>query len=175
MNDQDILIVGGYGVVGLRIAAELGPDYPGRVVVAGRSLARADNAARGIGHGARGRKRSETFNRTLTELAGMRAECLVKAYTLPINSASKTVTVVLVPKRDIRQPAKLTRKIGKYSEGTLWLRERHEVISATSRNFPMLYSERISPIEDNSANSAVFPSRTRSARQRVLSFSNRIR
>ena len=58
MNDRDILIVGGYGVVGLRIAPDLGSDYPGRVVVAGRSLARADNAARGIGHGVRGRKRS---------------------------------------------------------------------------------------------------------------------
>jgi len=58
LNDQDILIVGGYGVVGLRIAPDIGSDYPGRVVVAGRSLARADNAARGIGHGVRGRKRS---------------------------------------------------------------------------------------------------------------------
>jgi NAD(P)-dependent dehydrogenase (short-subunit alcohol dehydrogenase family) len=42
LNNQDILIVGGYGVVGRRIAAELGPDYPGRVIVAGRSRARAD-------------------------------------------------------------------------------------------------------------------------------------
>ena len=52
---QDILIVGGYGVVGRRIAAELGPDYPGRVVVAGRSLALADETATVIGYGARGR------------------------------------------------------------------------------------------------------------------------
>lgn len=56
MNDQNVLIVGGYGVVGRRIAAELGPDYPGRVVVAGRSLARANNAAAAIGHGAHGRR-----------------------------------------------------------------------------------------------------------------------
>jgi saccharopine dehydrogenase (NAD+, L-lysine-forming) len=55
LNNQDILIVGGYGVVGRRIAAELGPDYPGRVVVAGRSQARADEAAAAIGHGVRGR------------------------------------------------------------------------------------------------------------------------
>jgi saccharopine dehydrogenase (NAD+, L-lysine-forming) len=55
LNDQDILIVGGYGVVGRRIAAELGPGYPGRVVVAGRHLARADQAAAAIGHGTRGR------------------------------------------------------------------------------------------------------------------------
>jgi saccharopine dehydrogenase (NAD+, L-lysine-forming) len=55
LNNQDILIVGGYGVVGRRIAAELGPDYPNRVVVAGRSRARADEAATAIGHGVRGR------------------------------------------------------------------------------------------------------------------------
>jgi saccharopine dehydrogenase (NAD+, L-lysine forming) len=54
VNDQAILIAGGYGVVGRRIAGELAPDYPGRVVVAGRSLADADAAAAAIGHGARG-------------------------------------------------------------------------------------------------------------------------
>jgi len=93
----------------------------------------------------------ETFNRTLTELAGMRAECLVRTYTIPIGTDSKMLAVVLVPKRDIRPPAKLNRKIGKYSEGTLWVRERHEVIGATSRNFPMLYSERVTPREEESA------------------------
>jgi hypothetical protein len=92
----------------------------------------------------------ETFNRTLTELAGVRAECLVRTYTVSIDSHSKTLAVVLVPKRDIRSPARLTRKIGKYHEGTLWVRERHEVVNATSRNFPMLYSERSSPIESES-------------------------
>ena len=54
MNHQDILIVGGYGVVGRRIASELGPDYPDRVIVAGRSRARAEEAATAIGHGVRG-------------------------------------------------------------------------------------------------------------------------
>lgn len=52
---RDILIVGGYGVVGRRIAAELGPDYPGRVVVAGRHPAQAAEAAAAIGNGIRGR------------------------------------------------------------------------------------------------------------------------
>ncbi len=54
-NDLDILIAGGYGVVGRRIAAELGPDYPGHVIVAGRRQALADEAAAAIGHGVRGR------------------------------------------------------------------------------------------------------------------------
>jgi saccharopine dehydrogenase (NAD+, L-lysine forming) len=55
LNNRDILIAGGYGVVGRRIAAELAPDYPGRVVVAGRRQALADEAAAAIGHGVRGR------------------------------------------------------------------------------------------------------------------------
>jgi saccharopine dehydrogenase-like NADP-dependent oxidoreductase len=55
LNKRDILIAGGYGVVGRRIAAELGPDYPGRVIIAGRHQALADEAAAAIGHGVRGR------------------------------------------------------------------------------------------------------------------------
>jgi saccharopine dehydrogenase (NAD+, L-lysine forming) len=50
-----ILIVGGYGVVGARIAADLAPDHPDQVIVAGRSALRAQAAAAALGHGARGR------------------------------------------------------------------------------------------------------------------------
>jgi saccharopine dehydrogenase (NAD+, L-lysine forming) len=50
-----ILIVGGYGVVGARIAAALAPDCPHRVILAGRSVERAQAAASALGHGTRGR------------------------------------------------------------------------------------------------------------------------
>jgi saccharopine dehydrogenase-like NADP-dependent oxidoreductase len=40
MSDDAILIAGGYGVVGRRIAEKLAPCYPGRVIVAGRSQER---------------------------------------------------------------------------------------------------------------------------------------
>jgi saccharopine dehydrogenase (NAD+, L-lysine forming) len=56
VNSQAILVVGGYGVVGRRIATELAADYPGRVVIGGRNPARANDVARAIGHGARGCK-----------------------------------------------------------------------------------------------------------------------
>jgi saccharopine dehydrogenase (NAD+, L-lysine-forming) len=56
MCAQGILIVGGYGVVGRRIAAQLAPDFPDRVLVGGRNLARAQEIAAEIGHGARGRR-----------------------------------------------------------------------------------------------------------------------
>lgn len=52
----DLLIVGGYGVVGRRIAALLAPDFPGRVVIAGRRLDRAQSTCSAIGSGARARR-----------------------------------------------------------------------------------------------------------------------
>lgn len=53
---NDILIVGGYGIVGQRIAADLVPDYPNRIVVAGRSVGHATQLAAVLGHGTRGRQ-----------------------------------------------------------------------------------------------------------------------
>ena len=53
MTEQSILIAGGYGVVGQRIAAELAPDY--LVIVAGRHLEQAKATAAAIGHGVRSR------------------------------------------------------------------------------------------------------------------------
>ena len=54
MTEQGILIVGGYGVVGRRIAADLAPDYP--VVVGGRHLSQAKATASAIGRGVRSRE-----------------------------------------------------------------------------------------------------------------------
>jgi saccharopine dehydrogenase (NAD+, L-lysine-forming) len=55
MNGHAILIAGGYGVVGSRIAADLAPRYPDRVIIAGRNPQRATTTAAAIGHGVRGR------------------------------------------------------------------------------------------------------------------------
>jgi saccharopine dehydrogenase (NAD+, L-lysine-forming) len=52
----DILIVGGYGVVGRRIAAQLSPRFPHRVVIAGRDERRAQVLCRELGHGTRARR-----------------------------------------------------------------------------------------------------------------------
>lgn len=52
----DILIAGGYGAVGGRVARELAPDHPGRIVIAGRDLDRAEKLAASIGSGARARR-----------------------------------------------------------------------------------------------------------------------
>lgn len=48
-----ILLVGGYGVVGRRIAALLAPEFPNQVLIAGRHLERAEALCKNMGHGAR--------------------------------------------------------------------------------------------------------------------------
>ncbi|KZL11592.1 Saccharopine dehydrogenase [Pseudovibrio axinellae] len=50
-----ILIVGGYGQVGYMIAERLAPEFPGRIVLAGRNLDKAKIAAGTVGHNAEGR------------------------------------------------------------------------------------------------------------------------
>ena len=52
----DILLAGGYGVVGRRIAARLAPLFPGRLVIAGRNESRAAAACHELGHGTRSLK-----------------------------------------------------------------------------------------------------------------------
>lgn len=49
----DILVVGGYGVVGRRIAAMLAPRFPDRVIIAGRDEGRAARLCRELGRGTR--------------------------------------------------------------------------------------------------------------------------
>src|SRR5215208_3440559 len=56
LKGTDILIIGGYGTVGRRVAADLAPDYPGRLVVAGRSAERAAQFAAELMYGVRGRR-----------------------------------------------------------------------------------------------------------------------
>lgn len=51
----DILILGGYGVVGRRIAARIASEFPDHVIIAGRDAAAAEAACREVGHGCRAR------------------------------------------------------------------------------------------------------------------------
>jgi saccharopine dehydrogenase-like NADP-dependent oxidoreductase len=65
MTERAILIAGGYGVVGQRIAADLAPDY--QVIVAGRHLEQARATAATIGRGVRGRELDVTVEASVAE------------------------------------------------------------------------------------------------------------
>ncbi|MBP1884886.1 hypothetical protein [Sinorhizobium mexicanum] len=83
----------------------------------------------------------ESFNRALTDFAAINIECLSKVYRVP-GLSDKQVAVILVPKRGGELPARLQREVGKYRAGTLWVRDRHEVLQAEPRHLALLYSER---------------------------------
>ncbi|MCG3174811.1 MAG: hypothetical protein GMKNLPBB_03100 [Myxococcota bacterium] len=53
---RDILVAGGYGVVGRRIASRLAPEFPGRVVIAGRDERKALAFSNELGNGSRARR-----------------------------------------------------------------------------------------------------------------------
>ena len=63
MTARGVLIAGGYGVVGQRIASELAADYP--VIVAGRHLEQANAMAAAIGHGVEGRELDVTIESSI--------------------------------------------------------------------------------------------------------------
>lgn len=84
----------------------------------------------------------EAFNRMLSDVTGAQIECVLRRYPVNPEDAELPVQVVLVPPRVQGKPVKLTRDLGKYSSGTLWLRDRHEVLEAESRHLPLLYGDR---------------------------------
>ena len=55
-NGTDILVVGGYGMVGSRIAARLASHFPGQVAIAGRDQHRAAALSSKLGFGTRARR-----------------------------------------------------------------------------------------------------------------------
>lgn len=67
MGGHGVLIAGGYGVVGRRLASDLAPDYPGRIIVAGRNIEQAQRSAAAIGHGATGRQLDVTQSASIAE------------------------------------------------------------------------------------------------------------
>ena len=83
----------------------------------------------------------ESFNRAVSDCTGSQIECIAKTY-LPTGAAGKLIGVMLVPRRNSRRPVALTSRLGKYLEGTVWIRDRHEVLEASSKYLPLLYSAR---------------------------------
>ena len=58
---------------------------------------------------------------------------------------------MLVPKRGTQAPAKGIAKVGNLPINTIWIRERHECLVATTRHLPLLFSHRdsIPDLQDN--------------------------
>jgi hypothetical protein len=84
----------------------------------------------------------EALNRTLSDVTTHNIECVCQTYRVAGDDDGPTSTVVLVPKRGSSLPAKLTRKLDKYPKGTVFVRQRHEVLVAKTYHLPLLFSQR---------------------------------
>src|SRR5690349_4198291 len=87
-----ILLVGGYGVIGRRVAAQLAPRYPGRVVVAGRNLELAQAVCGQIGHGSAARRidvEDQSSIVSATRDAAMVLACVGQAKRLLLKAAAQ--------------------------------------------------------------------------------------
>jgi len=83
----------------------------------------------------------ERFNRAVSDFTGLHIECLSKTYLVP-SLDDKKLGVLLIPRRGLAPPVALRQTLGKYTAGTIWVRDRHEVLEASSRHLPLLYSAR---------------------------------
>lgn len=95
----------------------------------------------------------EHFNDLIKEYFGITAEILKRDYTIKVNDEEKRICIALIPKRSELQPAKLKRKYESYNEGSVFFRERHQAIAASSENLPFLFGERdlLSDLEDSAS------------------------
>ncbi|MCZ8261160.1 MAG: hypothetical protein O9333_13640 [Beijerinckiaceae bacterium] len=84
----------------------------------------------------------ESFNRMLTDFGGVNIECISKIYTVKLETGEKTVAGLLIPRRGVTQPARLTKQLATYSPGKLWVRDRHEVVEAAVRHLATIFSDR---------------------------------
>lgn len=82
VSGSSIILVGGYGVVGRRVAARLVDGFPGQVMIAGRDKQRAAAFCRELGGGSRPRRIDVDDPTTLdTGLAGVRTVVTCVAQT----------------------------------------------------------------------------------------------
>ena len=84
----------------------------------------------------------EAFNATITEFTGAKFEALSRNYQFSTPQGPAEICVVLIPQRGTVRPARLLKNLGKYKRGTLWIRERHEVLRVKSEHFTTLFSQR---------------------------------
>ncbi len=94
----------------------------------------------------------EAFNACIKEFSGEKFEIVCRRY---IAAGGAEISVALVPKRGSARPARLTKKLGPYPSGSLWIRERHEVLVVGAEHFQILYSKRDNYPTEDLQNSAI--------------------
>lgn len=97
----------------------------------------------------------ESLNRFLTDCSGLNAELVARTYTLESGENVRNIVALLVPRRGLKPPIRLTRPVGKYKVGTLWVRDRAEVLEVQPKHLPLVYSSRNNFLSENTEDNPV--------------------
>ena len=84
----------------------------------------------------------EKYNALFSKVFNVSIELVRRSYVLDIGGSLTKVVAVLVPRRKTVSPVVSRQTYGRISEGQIYIRERHESIIASSRHYPLLYSNR---------------------------------
>ncbi|MFC0407447.1 hypothetical protein [Roseomonas elaeocarpi] len=90
----------------------------------------------------------EAFNRIFTDFTNASIEAKHARYLIKSADGAESgrfIDVVLISRRGLQKPVRLTTELAGYGEGTIFVRERHEVVQAKARHWPMLYSANRAP------------------------------
>lgn len=84
----------------------------------------------------------EKYNALLSQVFGEKIELVKRSYTLTVSGEVTKIVVLLVPRRISVTPSVSKQSYGQIVAGAIYVRERHEAKIASSRHFPLLFSNR---------------------------------
>lgn len=90
----------------------------------------------------------EKYNSLFSDLFESPLEMIKRNFFLPVDGEVIKITSILIPRRTKLEPVASNRSYGQIREGSIFVRERHEAITATGRNFPRLFSRRTDILEE---------------------------
>lgn len=90
----------------------------------------------------------EKYNSLFSDIFDAPIEMIKRSFHLCVEGKTARVTLVLVPRRVRMEPVASNRSYGQIAEGAIFVRERHEAITATGRCYPRIFTRRTDILEE---------------------------
>lgn len=84
----------------------------------------------------------EKYNSLFSKVFNTDLELIRRSYTINVGGVNTKIVAVLVPRRKSVRPTVVRQDYGQISHGSIYIRERHESKIASSRQYPLLFSQR---------------------------------
>ncbi|WP_415714423.1 RNA-binding domain-containing protein [Roseibium sp.] len=84
----------------------------------------------------------EKYNALFSDIFNTNIELIRRNFTIKTDEKEIKIVAVLVPRRSSVRPAVAQRDYGQIVKGNIFIRERHESKVASSRQYPLIFSQR---------------------------------